>query len=172
MGHLQQLKTKNILIHFSKGGLSMKKIAILLTFLVFSMPLNLFSQESKNVKDQKELAQVQETKDAKIDMPVRDIEDIPVPSLMKLDKGNTFLFEAKGIKVGILKYKGNVDSFSLAEAIKNNLIGEKWRLVNTLTYRNTINMNFVKNDRTCNVFIEEGFFSTHLEIRVGVISGN
>ncbi len=150
----------------------MKKIVILLTFLVFSMPLSLFSQEPKNIKEQKEPAQVQEMKDANVDMPLRDIEDIPVPSMMKLDKSNTFIFEAKGIKVGILKYKGRVDSFSLAEAIKNNLVNEKWRLVNALTYKNTININFVKNDRTCNVFIEEGFFNTLLEIRVGVVSGN
>jgi len=150
----------------------MKKIAILLMFLVFSMPLNLFSQETKGVIEEKEPAQVQEMKDVKVDMQLRDIEDIPVPSMMKLDKSNTFIFEAKGIKVGILKYKGNVDSFSLAEAIKNNLINEKWRLVNALTYRKTINMNFVKNDKTCNVFIEEGLFRTHLEIRVGVVSGS
>lgn len=148
----------------------MKKIVILLTLLVFALPFRSFSEEPK--KDAMQAQQTQENKEVKVEIPIRDIEDIPVPSVMKLDKKETFLFEAKGIKVGILKYTGRVDSYSLAEAIKNNLTGEKWRLINMLTYRNTININFAKNDRTCNVFIEEGWFTTTLEIRVGVISGN
>jgi len=125
--------------------------------------------KAQEVKDEKV---VQDKKEASIEMPVRDIEDIPIPPMMKMDKSNTFLFEARGIKVGILTYKGRVDSFSLAEAVKNNMVSEKWRLINALTYKNTINLNFSKGDRTCNIFIEEGWINTILEVRVGVISGN
>lgn len=154
----------------------MKKYLIILFVSVFlSVPMTSRSQEVKKpISEEKEAviqAQSSESQSV-VNLPSRDVEDIPIPSPMKLDKSSTVLFEAKGIKVGVLTYFGNVDGYSLAEAIKNNLLGEKWRLINMLIYKNTINLNFTKNDKTCNVFIEEGWFKTRLEIRVGIISGN
>ncbi|MCX7770589.1 MAG: hypothetical protein N2202_05845 [Proteobacteria bacterium] len=149
----------------------MKKVILLIVALLFALQASIVVTDvrAQEVKDEKA---TQEKKEVAVEMPIRDIEDIPIPSKMKMDKSNTFLFEAKGIKVGILTYKGRVDSFSLAEAVKNNMLSEKWRLINALTYKNTINLNFAKGERTCNVFIEEGWFSTTLEVRVGVLSGN
>lgn len=151
----------------------MKKMILLFVFAgLFVSQNGLFANDAVKNTDAKEEKVAQEKKDVVIEIPIRDIEDIPIPSTMKIDKSNTFIFEAKGIKVGILTYKGSVDSFSLAEAVKNNMLSEKWRLINALTYKNTINLNFAKGDRTCNIFIEEGWVNTILEVRVGVIAAN
>lgn len=151
----------------------MKRLIFLLIFTgLFVFQNVVFANDAVKNIEIKEEKLSQDKKDTVIEMPIKDIEDIPIPSVMKIDKKNTFLFEARGIKVGILTYKGRVDSYSLAEAVKNNMLSEKWRLINALTYKNTINLNFAKGDRTCNIFIEEGWFSTTLEVRVGVISAN
>lgn len=150
----------------------MKKVFLMFFALLFMYQTVTFASDNAKNLEPKDEKVVQEKKDSVVEMPIRDIEDIPIPPMMKMDKSNTFLFEAKGIKVGILTYRGRVDSFSLSEAVKNNMFSEKWRLINALTYKNTINLNFAKGDRTCNIFIEEGWIYTNLEIRVGVISGN
>lgn len=150
----------------------MKKIILLFFALLFINQTVVFANEAVKNPEVKDEKVSQEKKDTVVEMPLRDIEDIPIPSMMKMVKSNTFIFEAKGIKVGILTYKGKVDSFSLAEAVKNNMLSEKWRLINALTYKNTINLNFSKGDRTCNIFIEEGWIYTNLEVRVGVLSAN
>lgn len=150
----------------------MKKVFLMFFALLFMYQTVTFASDNLKNLEPKDEKVVQEKKDTVVEMPIRDIEDIPIPPMMKMDKSNTFLFEAKGIKVGILTYRGRVDSFSLSEAVKNNMLSEKWRLINALTYKNTINLNFAKGDRTCNIFIEEGWIYTNLEVRVGVISGN
>lgn len=150
----------------------MKKVFLMFFALLFMYQTVTFASDDVKNLESKDEKVVQEKKDTVVEMPIRDIEDIPIPPMMKMDKSNTFLFEAKGIKVGILTYRGRVDSFSLSEAVKNNMLSEKWRLINALTYKNTINLNFAKGDRTCNIFIEEGWIYTNLEVRVGVISGN
>lgn len=142
------------------------QLIICLTFLIIFTTLS-FAQQQNQPKDttKKDIKAEEETF-----MPHRDISDIPVPYSMKLDKDNTFIFETKGIKVGIISYKGRVDGYSLAEALKNNLIEEKWTLQNTLNYKNTSSLSFVKDQRNLIIFIEEGLFSTRLEIRVGLIN--
>lgn len=141
-----------------------------LSFVIVLSLINIgFSQEQQKQIEKKDVKKEAEV-EAEIFMPHRDIKDIPVPYSMKLDKNGTFLFETKGIKVGIITYKGRVDGYSLAEALKNNLIEEKWVLQNTLNYKNTSSLSFVKDQRNLIVFIEEGLFSTKLEIRVGLVN--
>jgi hypothetical protein len=125
--------------------------------------------EKKEMKDSKQATPADSAKEQNTPMPNRDIEDIPIPYNLKLDKEGTFLVEAKGIKVGVLSYSGRVDGYSLGETMKNALADEKWKFQNMLTYKKTVSINFTKGERTCSVFIEEGFFSTRLEIRVGIV---
>ncbi len=153
----------------------MKRLLCLLFTLVFlGMTSLAFSQDGteKDVKKAdiaekkssgKEAAQEEQL------LPRRDIKDLPVPYVMKLDKDNTYIMDVKGIKVGLLTYVGRVDGYSLAENIKTNFTEEKWKLQSMQNYKKTVSLSFTKDDRICNVFIEEGFFNTRLEIRVSII---
>ncbi|GAB4443668.1 MAG: hypothetical protein OHK0040_14400 [bacterium] len=105
-------------------------------------------------------------------LPHRDIKDLPVPYLMKLDKDNTYIMDVKGMKLGLLTYTGRVDGYSLAENIKVNFTEEKWKLQSMQNYKKTVSLSFTKEDRICNVFIEEGFFTTRLEILISVVNSN
>ncbi len=146
----------------------MKKLLLIIYLATFLTASTGFSQETKQPQPEKKDVRKETTEETF--MPHRDIKDIPVPYIMKLDKGETFLFETKGVMVGIITYKGRVDGYSLAESLKNNLIGEKWTLQNSLNYKNTSSLSFVKDQRNLIVFIEEGFFTTKLELRVGLIN--
>ncbi len=139
-------------------------LTILLVTIVFAN--SLFAQQQAQTKEPVK----KEVKEEETFLPHRDIQDIPVPYSMKLDKDNTFIFETKGIKVGVISYRGRVDGYSLAESLKNSLIEEKWTLQNVLNYKNTSSLSFVKDQRNLIIFIEEGLFSTRLELRVGLMN--
>lgn len=154
-----------------------RHLVILSMFLIVFSVSNLFGEEKtvteplKDVKKSEQKNQKQEGSEEQF-LPHRDIKDLPIPYVMKLDKDNTYLIDVKGIKLGILTYKGRVDSYSLAENIKVNFAEEKWKLQSMQSYKNTVSLSFVKDERLCNVFIEEGLFTTRLEIRLSMINTN
>lgn len=159
----------------------MKKVFSVFALLVFLFTASAVYCQEKSAQDTNPVAKKTETADKSNKneelkeeqlLPHRDIKDIPVPYLMKLDKDNTYLMDVKGMKLGLLTYTGRVDGYSLAENIKANFIEEKWKLQSMQNYKKTVSLSFTKEDRICNVFIEEGFFNTRLEIRVSVINTN
>lgn len=146
------------------------KISFLLFFFLL-LTSSGFTQQQVQTKDSiKNEQQSSQINDEQNFLPHRDIPDIPIPYLMKLDKNNTFILETKGVKVGILSYRGRVDGYSLAETLKNSLTEEKWTLQNILNYKNTSSLSFVKDQRSLIIFIEEGFFTTRLELRLSLIN--
>ncbi len=153
----------------------MKKLLSLFVMLVFvAMSSVVYCQEkqaSETSPAPKKDAKKDEVSEEQL-LPHRDIKDLLVPYLMKLDKGNTYLIEVKGMKLGLLTYTGRVDGYSLAENIKANFTEEKWKLQSMQNYKKTVSLSFTKEDRICNVFIEEGFFTTRLEIRISFINTN
>lgn len=160
----------------------MKKFFISLVALLFIAMSNIaYSQEKVDSATPQSVKKgdSKEKKDAKKEevpeeqlLPHRDIKDLPVPYLMKLDKDNTYIMDVKGLKLGLLTYTGRVDGYSLAENIKANFTEEKWKLQSMQNYKKTVSLSFTKEDRICNVFIEEGFFTTRLEIRLSVVNSN
>lgn len=160
----------------------MKKVLSAFALLVFVFTASTVYCQEKAASDTNPVAKKPDSAENKINkkeelkeeqlLPHRDIKDIPVPYLMKLDKDNTYLMDVKGMKLGLLTYTGRVDGYSLAENIKANFLEEKWKLQSMQNYKKTVSLSFTKEDRICNVFIEEGFFNTRLEIRVSVINSN
>lgn len=159
----------------------MKKTVIVLVVMLFvSFVTVSYSQENaapaapQKVKqnDTSETQKAKKEEDVENLMPHRDIKDLPVPYAMKLDKDNTYIIDVKGVKLGLLTYTGRVDGYSLAENIKIAFAEEKWKLQSMQNYKKTVSLSFTKDDRICNVFIEEGFFTTKLELRIAVIGVN
>ena len=97
-----------------------------------------------------------------------DFNDILIPSEMKLDKKDSFVYAAGNFKVGILSFNGNVERDSLAAFFQNNMPKDGWRQISTLKYRDTM-LVFLKDERACVVTIKEKLFSTSLKVRVGPI---
>lgn len=158
-----------------------KTIIVFIVMLFVSFVTVSYSQENATQVEPQKVKQneTSETKKAKkyeedVEnlLPHRDIKDLPVPYAMKLDKDNTYIIDVKGVKLGLLTYTGRVDGYSLAENIKIAFAEEKWKLQSMQNYKKTVSLSFTKDDRICNVFIEEGFFTTKLELRIAVIGVN
>jgi hypothetical protein len=97
-----------------------------------------------------------------------DFDDIRIPSEMKINKKDSFVYTSARLKVGVLTFSGRVDPDSLAEFFQNIMPQDKWQPLSTLKYRGTM-LVFLKGDRACVITIREGFFSTDLEVRVGPV---
>ena len=97
-----------------------------------------------------------------------DFNDILIPSEMKLDKKDSFIYAAANFKVGILSLTGNVEPDSLASFFQNNMSKDGWRQISTIKYRDTM-LVFLKDDRACVITIKERLFNTNLKVRVGPI---
>jgi len=94
-----------------------------------------------------------------------DFDDIPIPREMSLDREGSILFEAQGVKAGMLTYTGRVDSESLFNYFQISMQNENWRLLSYIKYGTQI-MTFDKDDRLCIVRIIEGRLRTELQIWV------
>ena len=97
-----------------------------------------------------------------------DFDDIRIPSEMKVDKKDSFVYTSGNLKVGVLAFSGGVEPDSLTAFFQNNLPRDGWRLVSTLKYRGTM-LVFLKEDRVCIITIKEKMFSTVLDVWVGPI---
>lgn len=97
-----------------------------------------------------------------------EFDDILIPSEMKLDKKDSFVYTTAKFKVGILSFTGGVEPDSLTTFFQNNMARDGWRQISTLKYKETM-LVFLKDERACVITIEEKLFSTSLKVRVGPI---
>jgi len=97
-----------------------------------------------------------------------DFNDILIPSEMKLDQKDSFVYAAGNFKAGILSFSGNVEPASLASFFQNNMPKDGWRQISIVKYRDTM-LVFLKEERACVITIKEKTFSTTLKVRVGPI---
>jgi len=92
--------------------------------------------------------------------------DVPIPQELTIVNDKSFVYETPGLKAGILFLNGNVELQSLENYFKVNMPKNGWRYVNSFRYRDSI-LNYVKDDRTCNIRMSRGKFSSDVEIWIG-----
>lgn len=92
--------------------------------------------------------------------------DVPTPQELTLVSDRSFVYETSVFKAGVLVFDGNVDLQSLENYYKINMPKNGWKYVNSFRFKDTI-MNYVKDDRICNIRMSRGKFSSDLEIWVG-----
>ena len=94
-----------------------------------------------------------------------DFPDIPIPKELKLDPKNSLVFESATQKVGILVYKGRVDSLSLFEYFESKLPQMGWRLRSFFKYGKYMIL-FSKEKRDLVIRIQDKGFTTEIYIWV------
>jgi hypothetical protein len=97
-----------------------------------------------------------------------DFEDVMIPSDLKLNKKDSFVYTTSRFKAGVLTFSGRVESDSLASFFQNNMTKDGWRPISTLKFHGTM-LVYLKDERACVITIKENIFSTTLEVRVGPI---
>jgi hypothetical protein len=98
-----------------------------------------------------------------------DFDDIRIPSEMKVNKKDSFVYTSGRLKVGILSFSGRVEPDSLGAFFQNNMPTDGWRLISSVKFRGTM-LVFLKEDRVCVITIKESIFTTALDVRVGPIA--
>ena len=71
-------------------------------------------------------------------------EDLPVPSKMKLDRENSFVYETSNYRTGILFYSGKMSAVDVANFYKSEMQKYNWTLVNSLEYKKGSQLIFEK----------------------------
>ncbi len=97
-----------------------------------------------------------------------DFEDVLIPSEMKLEKKESFIYTTSRFKAGVLTFSGRVEPDSLASFFQNNMTKDGWRPISTLKFHGAM-LVFLKDERACVITIKESLFSTTLDVRVGPI---
>ncbi len=92
--------------------------------------------------------------------------DVPVPKEVEIVNERSFVYETPAFKAGIIVFSGNVDPESLETYFKINMSKNGWRYINSFRYKDIV-MNYMKEDKNCNIKISRGAFKTELEIWVG-----
>ncbi len=96
-------------------------------------------------------------------------EDIPLPPGMKLNREESFIYETKATKTGLLVYEGKGDMGLLARFFKEQMPNYQWRLVSNFEIHN-IMLTFVKEGWTSIIsIIPKEDETKRVEIRVGPI---
>ncbi|HBL23245.1 MAG TPA: hypothetical protein DDZ40_03920 [Deltaproteobacteria bacterium] len=92
--------------------------------------------------------------------------DVPVPTEVQIVNERSFVYETPTVRAGVIVFTGNVDPASLENYFKVNMSKNGWRYINSFRYKDTV-LNYMKDDRTCNIKISRGAFQTELEVWVG-----
>ena len=85
---------------------------------------------------------------------------------LPLVSDRSFVYETSVFKAGVLFFNGNVELQSLENYFKINMPKNGWKYVNSFRYRDSI-LNYVKDDKTCNIRMSRDTFSADVEIWVG-----
>ncbi len=79
--------------------------------------------------------------------------DVAVPAGFKLIQNKSFLFQAEGTRVALLKYSGRAKLQDLVEFYKEQMLFYNWELLNVVEYDKSM-LNFARAGQTCIITIE------------------
>ncbi len=94
-----------------------------------------------------------------------DFGDVLLPSELKIDKENSFVFRTPGLTAGVLSLKGRVEINSLITFFENKMPVDGWQAISAFKAPRSM-MLFRKQTRWCVISITEAQFNTRVEIWV------
>jgi hypothetical protein len=94
-----------------------------------------------------------------------DFGDVLLPSELKVNTNETFIFRTPGMTAGVMSLSGRIEVNSLIIFFENKMPVDGWRPISSFRAPRTM-MLFGKQTRWCVISISESSFSTHVEIWV------
>ena len=94
--------------------------------------------------------------------------DIVIPPELTFQRDKSFIYETPSLKAGVMLFSGNVEMGSIEAYFRTNMAKNGWRFVNSYKTSDII-LNFLKDERSSNIRIARGTFSTSVEIWVGPV---
>ena len=101
-----------------------------------------------------------------------DFGDVLIPTELKINKDDSFVFQTPGLVAGVLALKGRVEVNSLIAFFKNNMAKDNWREVSGFKSPRSM-LLFQKENRWCVISITDhgSIQSTEVEIWVSPTMG-
>ncbi|MDR3174968.1 MAG: hypothetical protein LBU06_00305 [Desulfovibrio sp.] len=100
------------------------------------------------------------------DLYFSEFADIPIPSEMSENRGDTFItFAPSGLKCGVQRFSGRVEVVSLMNTMRRNMAANGWKLRSLLRAVESV-MVFEKTDRLAAVQISDGLLTTDMRVVV------
>ncbi|MFQ5694280.1 MAG: hypothetical protein ACE5IM_14745, partial [Nitrospinota bacterium] len=99
--------------------------------------------------------------------PQYRFEDVPVPPKLKIDVNESFIFETRSLKAGILVYHGSESIPEVVEFFKTEMPKHAWRLINSVEARGTVLLNFDKTGWSALIRVNRSTLTTDVEITIG-----
>ncbi len=110
------------------------------------------------------------TQNANSKMVYYDFGDVLLPSELKVDRDNSFVFSTTGLTAGILSLQGRVEINSLITFFENKMPVDGWQRVSAIKSSRTM-LLFRKQNRWCVISLVEGQFNVDVEIWVAPTIG-
>lgn len=79
--------------------------------------------------------------------------DVAVPAGFKLLRNKSFVFQAEGTRVALLKYSGRAKLQDLIDFYKEQMLFYNWELLNVVEYGKSV-LNFERTGQSCIITIE------------------
>lgn len=96
-------------------------------------------------------------------------EDIPLPAGMTLNRKESFIYETRTIRTGLLVYEGKGEMEKLSSFFKEQMPNYQWRLLSNFELHNVM-LTFIKEGWNSVIYIQPQEDETkRIEIRVGPV---
>ncbi len=99
--------------------------------------------------------------------PQYHFEDVPVHPKLKIDSRESFIFETRSLKAGILVYHGSDSVTEVVEFFKAEMPKHAWRLINAIEAKGIVLMNFDKEGWSALIRVSSSTLTTDVEITIG-----
>ena len=99
--------------------------------------------------------------------PQYRFEDVPVHPKLKIDSRESFIFETRSLKAGILVYHGSESVTEVVEFFKAEMPKHAWRLINAIEAKGIVLMNFGKEGWSALIRVSRSTLTTDVEITIG-----
>ncbi len=99
--------------------------------------------------------------------PQYRFEDVPVHPKLKIDSRESFIFETRSLKAGILVYHGGESVTEVVEFFKAEMPKHAWRLINAIEAKGIASMNFDKEGWSALIRVSRSPLTTDVEITIG-----
>jgi hypothetical protein len=93
-----------------------------------------------------------------------DFDDIQIPNELKLDVGNSRVFQSPTVSAGVLVFNGYVEVKSLIDFFKDSMARDNWQLKGNFKLPPKTILLFEKKNKRSVFFIEENIINTRVEV--------
>ena len=96
-----------------------------------------------------------------------EFEDVLIPRELKVDRDESFIYQASGISAGLLTLKARIELDSLITFFEKNMRKDNWRLIGSFKSGRTM-LLFQKDNRWCVINITESGFDYNTRVEIWV----